>query len=87
MGWSIHCTLRVVSDTWLSLFSRLLCEPFEQSDLTQLACDQHCVHYLHLVVGVLTTGHQREDVFASYEPYLDTDTVENKSVLEKEVDV
>ena len=23
-----------------------------------LACEQHCVNYMHLVVGVLTTGHQ-----------------------------
>ena len=41
-----------------------------------LACEQHSVHYLHIVVGVLTTGHHREGVFATYEPYLDTDTVE-----------
>ena len=52
-----------------------------------LACAQHSVHYLHLVVGVLTTGHQREGVFATYESYLDTDPVEKKSVLEEEVDV
>ena len=52
-----------------------------------LACEQHSVHYLHLVVGGLSTGHQREGVFATYESYLDTDTVEKKSVLEEEVDV
>ena len=33
-----------------------------------LACEQYSVHYLHLVVGVLTTSHQREGVFATYEP-------------------
>ena len=52
-----------------------------------LAREQHCVYYLHLVVGVLTIGHQREGVFATYEPYLDIDSVEKKSVLEEEVDV
>ena len=51
------------------------------------ACEQHSVHYLHLVVGVFTTSHQREGVFATYEPYPDTDTVEKKYVLEEEVDV
>ena len=52
-----------------------------------LACEQPYVHYQHLVVGVLTTGHQREGVFATHEPYLDTDTVEEKFVLDEEVDV
>ena len=52
-----------------------------------LACEQHSVYYLHLVVGVLTTGHQREGVFAMYESYRNTDTVEKKFVLEEEVDV
>ena len=52
-----------------------------------LGCEQHSVHYLPLEVGMLTTGHQREGVFATYEPYLDTDTVEKKSVLEEEVEV
>ena len=52
-----------------------------------LASEQYSVHYLHLLVGVLTTSHQREVVFATYEPYIDTDTVEKKSVLEEEVDV
>ena len=40
---------------------------------TAFAFEQHCVHYLPFVVGVLTTGHQREGVFAMYEKYLDTD--------------
>ena len=52
-----------------------------------LACEQYSVHYLHLVVGGLTTSHQREGEFATYEPCLDTDTVEKKYVLEEEIDV
>ena len=69
-------------------FPRLLSEPFELSETQHnFACEQHSVHCLHLVVAVLTTGHQEECVFATYEPYLDTDTVEKKSVLEEDVEV
>ena len=52
-----------------------------------ISCEQHCVHYMHLVDWGLTTDHQREGVFATFDPYLDTDTVEENSVLEEEVDV
>ena len=52
-----------------------------------LACEQYSVHYLHFVVGGLTTSPQREGAIATYEPYLDTDTIEKKSVFEEEVDV
>ena len=91
-----HCTLW--NGVYLSVHGsyRILGNPFFQgfyvshlNSRTQhsLAFEQHCVHYLPFVVGVLTTGHQREGVFASYEKYLDTDTVEKKSVLNEEVDV
>ena len=68
-------------------FPRLLCEPFEQSGSTQ-PCVRTAQRPLYAPCsGVLTSGHQREDVFATYESYLDTHTVEKKSVLEEEVDV
>ena len=91
-----HCTLWNGVDFAIHGSYRILGCPFFQgfyaSHLNSraqhsLACEQHSVHYLHLVIGVLTTGHQLEGVFATYESYLDTDTVEKKSVLEEEVDV
>ena len=81
-----HCTLWNGEDLAVHGSYRILGCPFSQgfyeSHLNSLAREQHCVYYLHLVVGVLTIGHQREGVFATYEPYLDTDSVEKKSVLE-----
>ena len=52
-----------------------------------LACEQHSVHYLLLAGRVLITAHQQEGAFATYVPYLDTDTGDDKSVFEEEVDV
>ena len=67
--------------------SSLLFEPFEQSGSTQ-SCVRTAQRPLSAYCSrVLTTSHQREGVFATYEPHLDTDTVEKKTVLEEEVDV
>ena len=46
--WSRPCNPRVVSESWMSLFPKLLCQPFQQSDSTQHCGEQHCEHFLHI---------------------------------------
>ena len=83
-GLAVHESYRILG---CPFFQGFYVSHLNSRTLHILACEQHYVHYLHLVVGVLTTGHQREGVFATYEPYLDTDTVEKKSFLKEEVDM